>query len=133
MDKGGPREAAIRALIYIRLSENAADERGFEMLRRIRAEQGAQKTLAEFKQDLREQYLMLLLDERRAMETLPLLLKGHNGDAQQVLEYVHRVVAAGGPLREEAQERLAEVELLFSASRPASQVARTAAKQQSKR
>jgi hypothetical protein len=44
MDQGGPREAAIRALIYVRLPEKAADERGFEMLRRIRAEHGAGKT-----------------------------------------------------------------------------------------
>ncbi len=56
MDKGGPREAAIRALIYVRMPEKAADERAFEMLRRIRAEHGAEKSLAEFKQDLREQY-----------------------------------------------------------------------------
>ena len=59
MDKGGPREAAIRALIYVCMPENAADERAFEVLRRIRNEQDGKKTLAEFKQDLREQYLML--------------------------------------------------------------------------
>lgn len=123
MDKGGPREAAIRALIYVRLPENAVDERGFEMLRRIRAEQGAKKSLSEFKQDLRDQYLMLLLDERRAMETIPILLKGHKGEARQLLEYVRQVVTAGGPLREEPQRRLAEIEQLFSASTPAKKLA----------
>jgi pimeloyl-ACP methyl ester carboxylesterase len=116
MDKGGPREAAIRAMIYIRMPENATDERGFEMLRRIRAEQDSQKTLSEFKQDLREQYLMLRLDERRAVETLPILLKGHEGEAEQLLENVRQVVTAGGPLHAEAKKRLAEVERLFSVS-----------------
>jgi pimeloyl-ACP methyl ester carboxylesterase len=119
MDQGGPREAAIRALIYIRMPENAADERGFEMLRRIRAEHGAKKPLSEFKQDLRDQYLMLLLDERRAVETIPVLLKGHEGKSPQLLETIRQVVTAGGPLQEEAQRRLAEVEHLFGSSTPA--------------
>jgi pimeloyl-ACP methyl ester carboxylesterase len=119
MEKGGPLEAAIRALVYIRMPENSADERAFEMLRRIRAERFAQKTLSEFKQDLREQYLMLRLDERRAMETIPALLKGHEGEARELLDYIRQVAAAGGPLGEEAQKRLSEVEQLFSASVPA--------------
>jgi len=71
MDKGGPREAAIRALIYVRKLEKAADERAFEMLRQIKVELGAEKSLAEFKQDLREQYFMLRLDESRAVELIP--------------------------------------------------------------
>ncbi len=128
MDKGGPREAAIRALIYVRIPENAADERGFEILRRIRAEQGAQRTLSEFKQDLREQYLMLLLDERRAVETIPILLEGHEIEAQQLLEYVRQVATAGGPLHEEAQRRLAEVEQLFGGSTPAKRLTRAQAR-----
>lgn len=118
VDKGGLREAAIRAMIYIRMPENAADERGFEMLRRIREEHGAQKSLTEFKQDLRDHYLMLLLDERRAVETIPLMLKGREGEAWQLLEAVRKVVTAGGPLNEEAQRRLSEVEKLFAASQP---------------
>jgi hypothetical protein len=114
MDQGGPREAAIRALIYVRMPENAIDERGFEMLRRIRAEHGAAKTLAEFKQDLREQYYMLRLDERRALETLPMLLTGRKSEGRQLLKVVRQVATAGGPLGDEGQKRLAEVEKLFA-------------------
>jgi uncharacterized protein YihD (DUF1040 family) len=117
MGKGGPREAALRALIYVRMPEKAADERAFEMLRRIRAEHGAQKSLAEFKQDLREQYYMLRLDESRAIELIPALLKGHEHQGAQLFEYVRRVATAGGPLSEEGQRRLAEVEKFF-ASQP---------------
>jgi pimeloyl-ACP methyl ester carboxylesterase len=116
MDQGGPREAAIRALIYIRIPENAADERALEVLRRLRAEHGVKISLPEFKQLFRDQSLMLRLDERRAMDTIPILLKGHEAEAQHLLEHVRQVVTAGGPLHEEAQRRLEEVEQLFSAS-----------------
>lgn len=119
MDQGGPREAAIRALIYVRLPENAADERGFEMLRRIRAKHGAEKTLAEFKQDLREQYYMLRLDEGRAVAAIPSMLKGREEEARQMLEVLRKVATAGGPLKEEGQRRLAEVENLFASPPPA--------------
>jgi pimeloyl-ACP methyl ester carboxylesterase len=121
IDKGGPREAALRALLYVRLLENAADERGFEMLRRIRAKQGVQRTLSEFKEDLRDQYLMLLLDERRAMDSIPKLLEGHEDESMQLLDYVRQVVSAGGPLQGEAEVRMAEVEKLFTASKAGSE------------
>ncbi|MFO7620465.1 MAG: DUF3141 domain-containing protein [Bacteroidales bacterium] len=114
MDKGGPREGAIRALLYVRTAENAADERGFEVLRRIRAEQGGKTTISKFKGEVRDQYLMLLLDEQRALETIPILLKKNEGEAQQLLKFVRKVVTAGGPLHEEGQRRLAKVEKLFT-------------------
>jgi hypothetical protein len=113
MDKGGPREAAIRALLYVRMPENEADERAFEMLRRIRAKHDAGKSLAEFKEDLREQYYMLRIDENRAVGLIPELLKGHEHEGPILLEYVREVVTAGGPLHEEGQRRLALVERLF--------------------
>jgi pimeloyl-ACP methyl ester carboxylesterase len=118
MDQGGPREAAIRALIYVRMPEKAADERSFEMLRRIRAEHGAQKSLAEFKQDLREQYYMLRLDERRAVDAIPLMLKGREKEARQLIKVVRQLATAGGALGEQAQKRLEEVERLFTSPPP---------------
>ena len=114
MDEGGPREAAIRALIYVRMPEKAVDERAFEMLRRIRAEHGAEKTLAEFKQDLREQYFMLRLDEKRAVALIPTLIKGHSDEWSKLLVVVRGIATAGGPLNEEGERRLAELERLFT-------------------
>jgi pimeloyl-ACP methyl ester carboxylesterase len=114
MEEGGPREAAIRAMIYVRLPENSADERGFEMLRRIRAEQGGGRSLAEFKQELREQYLMLRLDERRALEAIPKLLKDKKNEAKRFLGYVRKVVTAAGPLQAEGRKRLTRIEELFT-------------------
>jgi hypothetical protein len=119
MDKGGPREAAIRALLYVRIKENAADERGLEMMRKIRAEQGSQKPVSQFKQELRDQFLTLLLDERRAIASIPAMMKGHENEARKSLDFVRRIVTAGEPLGKEAQKRLEEVEKLFGAAKPA--------------
>ncbi|MFP5213200.1 MAG: DUF3141 domain-containing protein [Acidobacteriota bacterium] len=118
MSAGGALEAGLRALLYIRMPESSADERGFEMLRRISAERGKQRTLTEFKEDVRKQYLMLLLDERRAMESVPGMLQGGEGEAKQMLDYVRRITGACGQLSEEGQKRMEEVERLFSVSRP---------------
>ena len=114
MDRGGPREAAIRAMIYVCMPEKAVDERSFEVLRRIRNEHGAKKTLAEFKQDLREQFLMVRLDENRAVALISELLKGHEDEGPQLLEYVRQVATAGGPLIGESQQRLAQMDRLFT-------------------
>jgi pimeloyl-ACP methyl ester carboxylesterase len=114
MDKGGPREAAIRALIYVRMPEKAVDERAFEMFRRIRAEHGAGRSLADFKQDLREQYYMLRLDEARAVAAIPELLKGHETEGPRLLAIVRKIATAGGPLTDEGQRRLAQIEKLFT-------------------
>jgi len=114
MNQGGPRAAAIRALIYVRMPEKAADERAFEMLRRIRAEHGAERSLSEFKQDLREQYYMLRMDESRAVELIPELLRGHENEGPRLLEFVRQIATAGGPLNEEGERRLAQVERFFA-------------------
>jgi len=86
----------------------------FEMKRRMRDELAPDVNLAEFKQDLRDQNFMLLLDERRSVETIPHLLEGHAEEAAKCLEYVHKIVTAGGELSDESKRRLAEVERLFS-------------------
>jgi pimeloyl-ACP methyl ester carboxylesterase len=114
MDKGGPREAALRALIYVGMPEKGPDEREFEMLRRIRAQHGTEKSLAEFKQDLREQYYMLRIDESRAIELIPKLLQGDENEGPQLLEYIRQIVYADGSLGEVGQRRLAQVEKLFT-------------------
>jgi hypothetical protein len=72
--KGGPREAVLRALLYIRMPEGLVDERGFNFLRRMREEAAEGLTLSAFKKLLREQFSMLLLDERRAVEAIPAML-----------------------------------------------------------
>ena len=57
---------------------------------------------------------MLRLDERRAVDAIPLMLKGREKEARQLIKVVRQVATAGGPLGKEGQNRLAEVEKLFA-------------------
>ena len=82
----------------------------------MRDEHGKGMNLDEFKAVLRDQYFMLLLDERRALETIPVLLKGHEKSGPKLVEKIHRVVTAAGALDEEGQRRFEEISVLFDAS-----------------
>ena len=112
--EGGLREAALRALIYVGLAERVTDERTFNMLRRIREERGGNAGLAAFKQALRDQFLMLLLDPQAALAALPKLLQNASAaEIRPMLEDVKRVVTAGGSLSAHAQGRLQTIETIF--------------------
>ncbi len=116
-ETGGAVEAALRALVYVRLADGNVDERGFAVMKRIRAAQPAARrlSLARFKELLREQYLLVLLDTERAMAALPKLLGHDEAMRKAMLEALHRVLAAGAGLSGEAAQRLARVEALFGA------------------
>ncbi len=113
--EGDLLDAVMRSIIYVRLPEGAADERGFAMLKLIRESRPASKrtTLAHFKQVVRQQYLLLNLDANRAVEMLPKLLPPSNAERREALDIIRRVVTAAGPLYEEGAHRLATVERLF--------------------
>ena len=115
MDKGGPREAVIRSIIYVRMPENAPDERAFAALNRIRKEHATDMPLSDLKRLMREQCSMLLIDESRALETIPALLKGHEENASQLLEAIRAVVTAKGQLSEPLKKRMARIEQYFAA------------------
>ena len=66
-------EALIRALIYAGMDRAAVDERGFEVVRRIR-ENHSEGTLTAFKAIVREQCDMLLLDTEAALAAIPSML-----------------------------------------------------------
>lgn len=111
--RGGPREAAIRALLYVRMPEGVADERGFNLLRRMRDEAGRGLGLAEFKRMLREQFFMLHLDERRAVEAIPAMLAKDPELARRMASNLNRMLDVTGVRSDVAKARLAEVEKLF--------------------
>jgi pimeloyl-ACP methyl ester carboxylesterase len=115
--EGGPREAAIRALLYIRMPEGAVDERGFNLLRRMRDAAGGGLSLDAFKMLVREQFLMLLLDERRAVNAIPEMLAKDRKSTSRMAGIVHRVISAVGLRTDLERARLAEVERLFEAER----------------
>jgi len=116
-DVGGPEEAALRALIYIRLADGSIDERGFAVLKQIRASRPAARriSLARFKEILREQYLLVRLDQERALGAVPKLLGDDDAARKATLDVLHRVLAARGDLSDEEKRRLTRVEALFGA------------------
>jgi hypothetical protein len=113
---GGVDEAVVRSLIFVRLPEGTVDERGFSVLKLIRASRPADKRMAltRFKEIVRQQYLLVCLDQERAIATLPKLLGGDVGARQAALEAVHRVLAATGSMSDEGRRRLKRVEALFA-------------------
>ena len=110
--QGGLHEAAVRSLIYIRMAESVADERNFEVLRRIRT-QRSDVTLEEFKRLVREQYFALLLDRDAALAAIPTMLPADPDVRIKALDTIRSIVSTlGEPTGEEAR-RLAQVEKLF--------------------
>src|SRR6516164_2912488 len=120
IEQGGLIEAAVRALIYVRLPEGKVDERGFAALKQISAELPAAKRIgvARFKEIVKEQYLILLLDPERAIAALPKLLPDDRRQCEEALAMVRRVLAARGGLPEEGCRRLERVEAMFAGPPP---------------
>jgi pimeloyl-ACP methyl ester carboxylesterase len=114
-DAGGLIEATLRALVYIRLPEGSIDERGFSVIKLIHASRPAHKRISasQFKTMMREQYLLVCLDEDRAMAALPKLLAADATESKAALDALHRILAARGDLSDEARRRLARVEAAF--------------------
>jgi pimeloyl-ACP methyl ester carboxylesterase len=113
MVNGGAREAVIRALLYIRRPEGVADERGFNFLRRMREEAGEGMSLADFKQLVREQFLMLLLDERGAVKAIPDMLEREPELAARMGPSLRKMIDVVGVHSSLAQQRLSEIERMF--------------------
>jgi pimeloyl-ACP methyl ester carboxylesterase len=121
-DQGGLEEALLRALIYVRQPDGAFDERAYRMLKSIRQSRKTNERLGlpQFKQMLREQFHLLSLDEERAIEALPELVKGEEPAAAAALEALGRVAAAPGPLDLEGRRRLKRIEGLLRPELPPS-------------
>jgi hypothetical protein len=113
---GSAREAAVRALVYIRMAEGAADERGLAVLRRIREEHGGGLTLPEFKELVRDQFFMLLLDEERAVAAIPKMLARSADGAEAAAAAVRRVIGAVGLKSDVGKARFVSVEAMLAAA-----------------
>jgi hypothetical protein len=105
---GGLREAGIRALLYAGMGRRAVDERGFEMLRRIRPAH-ADMMLSEFKALVREQFLILRVDTEAALAALPSMLPADAEVRRQTFDLIKQVLSACGELSSEDKERMARV------------------------
>jgi len=135
MSKGGIREALVRATLYVGMARNSVDERGFETIRRIRLarSEASRLTLAQFKQLVREQFFMLLIDQDAALDAIPALLPDNAAERRKALEVLREVINAPGNITPQVRARLDQVSELFDPDRPTSNVAKMPAAQSSRR
>jgi hypothetical protein len=132
--QGGPREAAIRAALYIRLPEGVADERGFRLLQRLHDEAGFGLTIAEFEKVVRDQYFSLVLDEGRAVQAMPSMLASDPELASRMAKALGRLIEVVGVESPTGKARLREMEKVFRqrpvAANDSTTAARTATAQE---
>jgi hypothetical protein len=115
IERGSVIEAALRALIYIRGPERRFDERSFTVLKEINSERPPSQriSLPEFKEMMKEQSLIMMLDQERAAAAISKLLPADRAERVAAMGAIRRILAAGGVLPDEGKRRLARVEGLF--------------------
>ncbi|MFY9684661.1 MAG: DUF3141 domain-containing protein [Pseudolabrys sp.] len=109
---GGLRAAVIRSLIYAGMNRASIDERGFELARRIREAHG-DMPLAELKELVREQFNILLIDQKAALEAIPSMLPTDSASRQKAYELIQQLLLARGDLSSEDNARLKDIGRLF--------------------
>lgn len=115
--EGGPREATIRALLYIRMPEGFVDERSFRLIQQMREDTGAGVSLSAFKKAVREQFFMLLIDERAAVSAIPAMLATDPDLALRMSASLRRLIKVVDSQTVIGRARLDEIQALFDASR----------------
>jgi hypothetical protein len=121
IDQGGPMESAVRALLYVRMPGRSADERSFLAIKEIGSLLPAKDRvgLVRFKKIMREQFLILKLDQERAIAALPRLLPKDADERAMWLSALRRICTARGEPTEEIRRRLQQIEAIFAAEAPA--------------
>jgi hypothetical protein len=107
----------MRMLLYVGSDESRVDVRGFRMAERVRDQYVVGERLSgpRRRELVREQFLLLLLDEAEALAALPRMLRTDK-DRTAAVDMVRKVLSAKGELGEERRTRLARVEAILSAS-----------------
>jgi hypothetical protein len=116
IERGGVVEAFVRAQAYIIEPVGEVDERGFAALQEIRHMAPPEYCLdfAQFRHIVRQQFLIMHLDEARAIEALPKLVATAE-DRRLVLNSLRRIIELLRPdLTEEQRRRLSQVEKLLA-------------------
>ncbi|MBX5236909.1 DUF3141 domain-containing protein [Rhizobium sp. NLR22b] len=118
MEDGGLREGLARSLLYVAMANGAADERGFAAIRRMRRTEDGMPamTLAEFKALIRDQFLMLLIDEEAAVSAIPRLLPAEESVRREALSSLREVLNVRGALSGEAEQRWKRIVGIFGLS-----------------
>jgi hypothetical protein len=115
-EAGGPVEAAARAVMYVNLPEGGVDERGFNLLKQFRTAQPPKdrRSLTELKALLKEQSVLIRLDEERAVQAIPKLVSGDKHRRRSTLDVVRKIIKARGTPKPQEASRLHRIEGLFN-------------------
>jgi len=115
-EEGGAAEAALRALIYIRRGDGGADERSFAVLKGMHEAQPTSRphSMTQLKEALREQSLLIRMDEERAVAAIPKLLPSDKAERARIWRAVQRLAHAQGKVSGEVVRRLARIEKLLA-------------------
>jgi hypothetical protein len=110
---GGLSAAMVRALIYAGMPRGAVDERGFELVRHIRRTHG-DMPLSEFKALVREQYLILLIDQDAALAAIPAMLPAEPEIRKTAVDVLNQVLSVRGPMSGDVGDRMQRIKRLFA-------------------
>jgi hypothetical protein len=121
MEHGGLAEGTIRSFIYVGLGRpvKGADERTFNLLRQFRAgrPEKSRMSIARFKELARQQFLMLRLDQKRAVAAIPRLIVGAPpAELSVAFDLIRRISAIDGEPEGEVKARLQQIEAMFAAA-----------------
>jgi lauroyl/myristoyl acyltransferase len=104
--EGNPLDAAARVLVYIGRAQHRIDKSTFAALRKLLLAH-PELSPAEFKAAVREQWAILIVDERAAIDALPQLVPP---DARRTFaDFVQATVTATSKLNSDGQRRLRDV------------------------
>jgi hypothetical protein len=114
--EGSVLDAAARVLVYIGKAQHRVDKSTFEALRKLLLAH-PEVSQAEFKAAVREQWAILAVDERAAIEALPELLPADPTARRSLADQLQALVAATGKVTADGQRRLREIMQLLAAER----------------
>ena len=106
--EGNALDAAARVLVYIYKAQHRIDKSTFDALRKLLLAH-PEVSPTEFKATVRQQWAILAVDERAAIEALPQLLPADATARHAFSDLVQGTVAATGKLKAEGQRRLSQV------------------------
>jgi len=118
MEEGTALDGWVRIVLYATREGRVFDERAYNLARRMidELDPQARPSLDELKGAVRRQAFLLELDEERAVAALPKLLP--EGQARRkAVEGARLVVAAGGALNEDQENRFRWIELVLELER----------------
>ncbi|HET9018810.1 MAG TPA: DUF3141 domain-containing protein [Acetobacteraceae bacterium] len=114
IETGGLTEAVVRAAIYVNRPWEHMDERNLTVAGSMEAAKSL--GLSRLKEIGREQFLMVRLDEERAVAAIPALLPADKAQRAEALGIVRRLAGARGAVPPDRRRRLARIEAMFNAT-----------------